>query len=156
MSIGVRKHFLFKMKKSCFASGRSVVRLDRPWRRLARRRPAPGPVPSGGMFCMSPIRPGHGPVPSPVWTGWSGLWPGRTGSHARRPGPWPGFGPVDQAARKTPRSTPNGHISFGYKRGFFPNGFLGFLSIFLTTIVEPLELASSPFPPLILAYSWGI
>ena len=61
-----------------------------------------------------------------------------------------------QAARKTPRSAPNGHISFGYKRGFFPNGFLGFLSTFFTTIVEPLELASSPFPPIILAYSWGI
>jgi hypothetical protein len=28
-----------------------------------------------------------------------------------------------------------------------------FLSTFFTTIVEPLELASSPFPPMILAHS---
>jgi hypothetical protein len=128
----------------------------------------------------------------------SGLWPGRTGSHARRPGALPGRPaltpgvpvpcPVDQpshqAARSVARSTSSYarrpglrpglarlkpgctkisqicsqrlYLPLGYKRGFFPNSYLGFLSKFLTTIVEPLELASSPFPPMILAYSWGI
>jgi hypothetical protein len=58
------------------------------------------------------------------------------------------------------KSFPNGHILICYKRGFLPNGFFRvpsvFLSISLTSIVEPLELAFSPFPPMILAYFLGI
>ena len=51
---------------------------------------------------------------------------------------------------------PTVRFLFAYKRGFFPNSFLGFLTTKLTSIAESLELSSSPFPPMILAYSWGI
>jgi hypothetical protein len=46
---------------------------------------------------------------------------------------------------------PNDHIFFSYKRGFFPNSFIWFLSMFLASIADPLELAFSFFPPMILA-----
>ena len=127
MSIGVREHFLFKIKKSCSALGRSVVRSDRPWHRVGRFRPATGPVPTGhyavGFQC-----PGHGPVTGPVWTGRvrsvarsdrlsrqaSRCLARSTSSHARRPGALPGrpalspggpvCGPVDQLLRQAARS----------------------------------------------------
>jgi hypothetical protein len=57
--------------------------------------------------------------------------------------------------RAGPFVSSNSHILSCYKRGF-PQRFSRvpkpFLSISLSSIVEPLELASSPFPPMILAY----
>jgi hypothetical protein len=51
---------------------------------------------------------------------------------------------------------PNIHIWFAYKRRFFTNNFLGFLSSFCLTIVDLGELASSCFPHMILASLLGI
>ena len=71
-------------------------------------------------------------------TGWVGCGAGWTG-------------PGTDFARKGPVLPPTDLFGFLYKRGLFPNGFLGFLSMFFTSIAAPLELASSPTPPTILA-----
>jgi hypothetical protein len=54
-----------------------------------------------------------------------------------------------------PVSPPIAIFGFPYKRGFFPNGFLEFLSMKYTSIVDPFELSSSLFPPMILAFFKG-
>jgi hypothetical protein len=51
---------------------------------------------------------------------------------------------------------PNDHIFFSYKSGFFPNIFIWFLSMFLASIADPLELAFSFFPHMILASFLGV
>ena len=59
------------------------------WTGCARRRPGPGPVPSGSYPGYFSLASGCRPVRSPVWTGCSGHRSGLTGPSAGRPVPDP-------------------------------------------------------------------
>ena len=110
---------------------------DRPVRRTARRLPALMPGAAGAKTeAARPLARRNSFLPAlppgvPVWRpGLPALPPGRPvwrpglpALSPGRPAPRPVCQAFRQAARKLSDLPPNGHISFGYKRGFFPNGF---------------------------------
>jgi hypothetical protein len=135
MSIAFQQNW-FHLDRSSNAKDISVFVLrqfrlsDRSSRRLSRNsrltaRPA-GPQtgtlyrvvfrPAAGLLRLEPVVPAHRPA-SRFSAGVNRLRCrlGRTFS---------------RFARSLHDFGPNGHICLPYKRGFFPNGFLGFLSIF--------------------------
>ena len=72
--------------------------------------------PAAGLLRLEPVIPAHRPA-SRFSAGVNRLWRRSSRTSSR-------------FARRLHVFGPNGHICFAYKRGFFPNGFLGFLSIF--------------------------